>query len=78
MTKTAWIGLIILAVLVGLFVGYWIWIPDWHLPYLLKYEILRDTLTIVLAVSAVVIAVTGYAFYLIVSERLRVISRSYV
>jgi len=71
MTKIAYIGLIILAALVGLFIGYCIWIPDWHIPYLLKYDILRDTLTIVLTVSAVVITAIGVAIYLILSERLK-------
>jgi len=76
MTKTAYVGLILLAVLVGLFAGYCIWIPDWHMPYLFKYDILKDTLTIVLAVLAVGIAVIGYAIYLILSARLRTESAS--
>jgi len=70
MTKAAYIGLIILAVLVGLFVGYCIWTPTWQIAHLLKYDILKDTLTIVLAVVAVGIGVIGYAIYLILSGRL--------
>lgn len=72
MAKTAYIGLLILAVLVGLFIGYCLWIPTLQIPYLLKYDILKDTLTIVLAVLAVGIAVIGYAIYLILSGRLEI------
>jgi hypothetical protein len=71
MTKPAYIGLIILAVLVGIFIGYCIWTPTWETPHLLKYDILKDTLTIVLAVSAVGIGVIGLSIYLILSGRLR-------
>lgn len=76
MTKTAYIGLIILAAVVGLFIGYCIWMPTWQIPHLLKYDILKDTLTIVLAVVAVGIGVVGYSIYLILSGRLQTESAS--
>ena len=76
MSKTAYIGLLILAASVGLFAGYCIWMPTWQIPYLLKYDILKDTLTIVLAVVAVGIGVIGYSIYLILSGRLQTESAS--
>ncbi len=76
MTKTAYVGLLILAVLVGIFIGYCMWMPTWQIPHLLKYDILKDTLTIVLAVMAVGIAVVGYSIYLILSGRLQIESAS--
>ena len=76
MTKTGYVILIILALLVGLFIGYCIWTPSWALPQILKYDILKDTLLIVLAVMAVGITVIGYGIYLILSERLKIESAS--
>lgn len=70
MTKRAYVGIVILALLVGLLIGYCVLTPTWHVPLQLKYDVLKDTLTIVLAVLAVGIAVVGYAIYLILSGRL--------
>ncbi len=71
MTKAGYIGLLVLAVLVGLFIGYCVLTPTWQASQMLRYDVLKDTLTIVLAVSAVGIAVLGYGIYLILSGRLK-------
>ena len=76
MTKRAYVGIVILAVLVGLFIGYCVLTPTWHVPLQLKYDVLKDTLTIVLAVVAVGIGVIGYSIYLILSGRLQTESAS--
>jgi len=76
MTKTVWVGLIIIALLVGLFIGYCIWTSTWTMPQALKYDLFKDILTIVLAVLAVGITVIGYGIYLILSERLKTESAS--
>lgn len=74
MSKKAYVSLIILTallVMLLLFIGYLIWGETWQVPTAFKYDILKDTLTIVLIVTAVVIAVAGSAIYLIMSERLK-------
>ncbi len=74
MSKKAYISLIILTaslVILILFIGYLIWGETWQIPPEFKYDIFRDTLTIVLIVTAVVIAAAGSAVYLMLSERLK-------
>lgn len=74
MSKKAFVGLLVLAVLLVLlvlFFGNLIWGETWQVPSQFNYDVLKDTLTIVLSVSAVVIAILGYLVYLIMSERLR-------
>ncbi len=71
MARREWIGLIILALLIGLGVGYYVLTPTLSTLAQYKYDVLVDTLVIVLTVSAVVIAVVGYLLYLLLSERLK-------
>jgi len=71
MAKRVYVGIVILALLVGLFIGYCVLAPTWQVPPQFKYDVLKDTLTIVLAVLAVGIAVIGYAIYLIVLGQLQ-------
>ena len=71
MSKRAYAGLVILALSVGLFISYRVLTPTWHVPLQLKYDVLKDTLTITLTVVAVGIAVIGYAIYLIVLGQLQ-------
>ena len=64
---------IIAILLIGLFIGYLLWGPAWEVPQELKYgkyEVLKDTLIIVLTLAAVAIAVLGAAVYVIVRQRL--------
>ncbi len=70
MTKKSYVGIVILALLVGLFIGYCVLAPTWSVPSQFKYDILKDTLTIVLAVLAVGIAVISYTIYQILSGKL--------
>lgn len=56
----------ILLLLIGLFIGYYLWGPTWTVPQALRYDVLKDTLTIVLAVTAIVVAVLGVLGYRIV------------
>lgn len=59
--------------LVGLFIGYLLWGPTWEIPQELKYsryDVLKDTLIIVLTLAAIAIAVLGAAVYAIVSQRI--------
>ena len=74
MSKRAFVGLLVLAVLLVLlvlFFGNLIWGETWGVPPQFKYDILKDTLIVVLSVVAVVMAIVGYGIYLILSERLR-------
>ncbi|MBA7561382.1 hypothetical protein ES708_03020 [subsurface metagenome] len=52
--------------LIGLFTGYLLWGPTWEIPQAFKYDVLKDTLIIVLTFAAVAIAVLGAAVYRIV------------
>ena len=56
--------------LIGLFIGYLLWGPTWEIPQAFKYDVLKDTLTIVLTMAAVLIAVVGAAVYGIVTHKL--------
>lgn len=61
---------IIAILLIGLFIGYLMWGPTWQIPQEFKYDrydVLKDTLTIVLTFAAIAIAVLGAAVYRIVS-----------
>lgn len=74
MSKKAFVGLLMLAVMLVLLVLFFvnlIWGETWRIPPLLKYDILKDTLTIVLAVLVVGIAVIGSTIYLIVLGQLQ-------
>ncbi len=74
MSKKAFVGLLVLAVMLVLFVLFFanlIWGEIWQVPPKLKYDVLKDTLTIVLTVLAVGIAIIGYAMYLLLSEKLK-------
>lgn len=71
MNKKAYIGIVILALLLGIFIGYCLLLPTWQIPSQVKYDVLKDTLTIVLAVLVVGIAVIGSAVYLIVLGQLQ-------
>lgn len=72
--KAFGIGLLVVAVLVvGLLIGYLLRGPTWELPQAFstdKYDVLKDTLIIVLTFAAITIAVLGVAVYVIVSQRL--------
>ena len=70
MNKKAYVGIVILALLLGIFIGYCLLLPTWQIPSQFKYDVLKDTLTIVLAVLAVGIVAIGYAIYLILSGKL--------
>lgn len=74
--RAVYVGFLILATLVGLFIGYYIWVPTWQIPHEFRYDILKDTLFIVLAVLAVGIGAIGYAVYQILSGRLQTESAS--
>ncbi len=67
-------GLLVVAVLVvGLLIGYLLRGPTWELPQEFstdKYDVLKDTLIIVLTFAAITIAVLGTAVYVIVSQKL--------
>ena len=73
--KAFGIGLVVVAVLVaGLLIGYLLRGPTWGLPQEFstdKYDVLKDTLTIVLTFAAITIAALGAAVYVIVSQRLK-------
>jgi len=71
MSKKAYVGIVILALLLGFFIGYCLLLPTWQIPSQFKYDVLKDTLTIALAVLAVGIAVIGSAIYLIVLGQLQ-------
>ena len=58
---------IVVILLIGLFIGYYLWGPTWVVPQELKYDVLKDTLIIVLTFAAIAIAVLGAAVYRIVS-----------
>jgi len=72
--KALSILLSIVAILViGLFIGYLLWGPVWEVPQEFKYDrydVLKDTLIIVLTLAAIAIAVLAGAVYVIVSQRL--------
>lgn len=60
-------------VLIGVLIGYLLWGPIWELPQEFtydKYDVLKDTLIIVLTFVVIAIAVLGAAVYVIVSQRL--------
>ena len=64
---------IVAILLIGLFIGYLLWGPTWEVPQEFKYDrydVLKDTLIIVLTLAAIAIAVLGAAVYVIVSQRL--------
>lgn len=71
MSKKACIGIGILVLLLGIFIGYCLLSPTWQIPSQFKYDVLKDTLTIVLAVLVIGIAVIGSAIYLIVGGQLQ-------
>ena len=73
MSKKAFVVLLVLAVLLVLLVLFFsnlIWGETWRVPPQFKYDVLKDTLTIVLSGVAIVIAIVGYGIYLILSGRL--------
>lgn len=74
--KPIYIGFLILATLIGLFLGYYIWGPTWQSPHELEYDILKDVLAITLAVLAVIMVIVGYSLYQILSGRLQLESTS--
>lgn len=74
--KAVYVGFLILATLVGLFIGYYIWVPTWQIPHAFRYDILKDTLTIVLGVLALGIVAVGYGSYQFLSGRLQTESAS--
>ena len=61
---------IVAVLFIGIMIGYFIWYPTLELPSQLSYEVLKDTLTIVLTFTAILIAVSGVAVYRIVSDKL--------
>ncbi len=61
---------IVAILLIGIFIGYVLWGPTWGIPQVFKYDVLKDTLIIVLTFAAITIAVLGAAVYVIVSQRL--------
>lgn len=69
--KAVYIVFLILATLVGLFIGYYIWVPTWQTPPEIRYDVLKDTLTIVLTVLAILVALIGYGVYQALSGRLK-------
>ena len=69
--RPIYIGFLIQSVLFGLFLGYYIWVPTCQTPAEFRYDILKDTLTIVLAVLAVGMGLIGYAVYQILTGRLQ-------
>lgn len=69
--RRSYVSWLILAVLLGLFFGYYVWGPTWVLPQQLSYNVLKDTLIIVLTAVMIVVAVAGFAIYQIVSQRLK-------
>ena len=71
MTKLGYIGLVVLALLIGIFVGYCVLVPTSGVPEQFKYDVLKDTLIIVLAILAVGIGVIGYTIYIILSDKLK-------
>lgn len=71
MSKKAFIGIVILVLLIGVFIGYCLLAPTWQIPSQVKYDVLKDTLTIVLTVLVIGIAVIGWAIYLIVLGQLQ-------
>ena len=68
--RAIYLALAILLVLAGVFTGYLLWFPTYQIPQQFKYDVLKDTLTIVLAIIAIAITVVGYLVYRIVSQRL--------
>lgn len=64
------IALSILAILLALFIIYLLWFPIWEMPPISEYDVLKDTLIIVLTAVMVVIAVMGFAVYVIVRQTL--------
>ena len=62
---------IVAILLIGLFIGYLLWGPTWEVPQEFKYDIFKDTLIIVLTVTAIAIAVFGAVVYRVVSQRLK-------
>lgn len=74
--KLVYSGLLIVAVLGGLFGGYFIWGPTWRVPHELSYDVLKDTLTIVLAILAIGMVIVGYSVYLVLEGRLKIESAS--
>lgn len=71
MKKAACIVLPILILALGIFVGYVIWGARTQTSSPDSYNVLRDTISIVLVVIAVGIAVFGYSVYLVISWRLK-------
>lgn len=65
--KAIYLVLAVLLVLAGLFIGYLLWFPTFQVPHQFKYDVLKDTLTIVLAFITVAVAVLGAVVYRIVS-----------
>ncbi len=61
---------VIAILLIILFFGYILWGPTYEIPQVFKYDVLKDTLIIVLTVAAIAIAVLGAAVYGIVSQKL--------
>ena len=70
MRKLSIILSIIAILLIGLFIGYLLWGPTWQIPQEFKYDVLKDTLIIVLTFAAIAIAALGAAVYVIVRQRL--------
>jgi len=58
-------------VLIVLFTVNYVWLPTAQAPSQFKYDILKDTLTIVLTVLAVGIAATGWLLYIVISKQLK-------
>lgn len=62
---------IIFVLIVGISIGYLLWGPRFIIPGEFKYDVLRDTLTIVLTVAGIFIAIIGFVVYKLVTEMIK-------
>lgn len=72
--KKSWLSrswpVLLLVLLVGLFISYYIWGPVQQTPQRFKYDVLKDTLTITLAIIAIAVPILGFLIYRVVRGRL--------
>jgi len=72
--KKNWLGrnwpALLLVLLVALFISYYMRGPVQKTPQTFKYDVLKDTLTITLAIIAIAVTAFGFLFYRIAIERI--------
>lgn len=72
--KKSWLSrnwpVLLVVLLIGLFISYYMWGPVQKTPQRFRYDVLKDTLIITLAIIAIAVTAFGFLIYRIAIERI--------